>query len=102
VASRKNLLASFQKIDQDKDGFLSREELTQMFETSEKKASSLWEEIFLEVDTDKDGRISMQEFMNNMSECIRRSVRNYETIDPGDEEEAPEPRAARSKEFSDF
>lgn len=50
---------------------ISKAELRQMFETSEKKDEQLWLEIFEEVDTDGDGDISYQEFAATMNKVLR-------------------------------
>lgn len=48
--------------DEDGSGSISRAELKNVFETSDKKDDALWNEIFNEVDIDKDGQISFEEF----------------------------------------
>jgi len=57
--------------DEDQSGAISRQELKNFFENSEKKDDELWNEIFLEVDTDGDGEITFDEFKQAMLKCIQ-------------------------------
>lgn len=60
--------------DTDNNGTISRKELKQVFETSEKKDDELWNEIFNEVDLDGDGEIVFDEFKKGMTSVINREV----------------------------
>jgi calcium-dependent protein kinase len=52
ILTDENLFFAFRMFDSDKNGTISKQELKQVFETSEKKDDELWNEIFNEVDLD--------------------------------------------------
>ena len=56
--------------DADQSGAISKQELKNFFENSEKKDDELWNEIFHEVDADGDGEITFAEFKLAMLKCI--------------------------------
>ena len=68
-----NLKFSFKMFDADQSGAISRQELKNFFENSEKKDDQLWNEIFREVDTDGDGEITFDEFKSAMLKCLSSS-----------------------------
>lgn len=72
LLSDENLMFAFRMFDSDKNGTISRQELKQVFETSEKKDDELWNEIFNEVDLDGDGEITFEEFKKGMTSVIGR------------------------------
>ena len=60
--------------DADGSGAISRQELKNFFENSEKKEDELWNEIFTEVDTDGDGEITFEEFKTAMRKALTSST----------------------------
>lgn len=65
---------AFKMFDTDNNGTISRQELKQFFETSEKKDDELWNEIFNEVDIDGDGEITFEEFKRGMTSALKKDV----------------------------
>ena len=61
-----NLKLAFNLMDADGNGSISRQELRNVFETSEKKDEQLWIQIFDEVDVNGDGAITFDEFKQTM------------------------------------
>ena len=61
-----NLKLAFGLMDADGNGSISRQELRNVFETTEKKDEELWTQIFNEVDVDNDGAIDFEEFKATM------------------------------------
>jgi calcium-dependent protein kinase len=66
LLNHSNLQLAFNLMDANGNGSLSRQELKNVFETSEKKDEELWKTIFDEVDADGDGAITFQEFKATM------------------------------------
>ena len=60
-------------LDKDRSKTISRGELKNLFETSEKKDDALWNEIFAEVDVDGDGEITFDEFKYSMLKVIKNT-----------------------------
>jgi len=73
LLSEINLRFAFKMFDKDKNGTISRQELKNLFETSEKKEDALWNEIFEEVDINGDGEITYDEFKIAMTRVISNS-----------------------------
>jgi calcium-dependent protein kinase len=59
--------------DKDKNGTISKQELRNFFETTEKKDEEMWTDIFKEVDADGDGEITWIEFKEAMTKVIFNS-----------------------------
>lgn len=58
------LLEAFEKLDQNGDGFLTREEIKEFFKkTGQKWRHSVDEKSFAKTDEDGDGKISIAEFV---------------------------------------
>ena len=71
-------------IDKDRNGFITKGELKEMFETSEAKDEELWQSIFDEVDINKDGSITYEEFAGHMHLVVEHHAKNrYITDDDG-------------------
>ena len=66
LLNNNNLMLAFNVMDADGNGSISRQELKNVFETSEKKDEELWTEIFDEVDVNGDGAITFEEFKATM------------------------------------
>ena len=66
LLNNNNLMLAFNLMDADGNGSISRQELKNVFETSEKKDEELWTEIFDEVDVNGDGAITFEEFKATM------------------------------------
>ena len=73
LLSHQNLEIAFKMFDLDGNGFISREELKDVFQGVEALTSStleledgLWTRIIQEVDTNRDNLISAEEFLNSM------------------------------------
>jgi Ca2+-binding EF-hand superfamily protein len=65
-------------MDLNGNGGISRQELKNVFETSEKKDEELWVQIFDEVDINKDGEITFEEFKQTMDQIVvKRSGAKY-------------------------
>ncbi|XP_033727376.1 neo-calmodulin-like [Pecten maximus] len=63
-----DMLAAFQVLDADGDGYITKDELTDfMSRFGEKKTEEEIQEIIKESDTNKDGRISYSEFIKHMA-----------------------------------
>jgi calcium-dependent protein kinase len=62
LLNMRNLKLAFNLMDADGNGSISRQELRNVFETSEKKDEELWIEVFKEVDVNGDGAITFEEF----------------------------------------
>jgi calcium-dependent protein kinase len=78
LLNKSNLMLAFQLMDADGNGSISRQELRNVFETSEKKDEQLWNEIFNEVDADGDGAITFDEFRATMDQIVqKRSSAKY-------------------------
>jgi calcium-dependent protein kinase len=69
-----NLKFAFKMFDEDQSGAISRTELKNFFENSEKKEDELWNDIFTEVDTDGDGEITFDEFKFAMRKALSSST----------------------------
>ena len=67
-----NMLAEFNAIDSNKDGYLSREELKEFFKskgiTDEQQLFSVVDDIYEMLDEDQDGTISLDEFVTKFME----------------------------------
>ena len=73
-----NLRMAFSMMDLNGNGGISRQELKNVFETSEKKDEELWVQIFDEVDINKDGEITFEEFKQTMDQIVvKRSGAKY-------------------------
>ncbi|XP_069106623.1 calmodulin-like [Argopecten irradians] len=62
------MLAAFQILDADQDGYITKEELTEFTSrVGDKKTEAEIQAIIRESDTNNDGRISYQEFVKHMA-----------------------------------
>ena len=62
--------------DQDGNGYISKDELKNVFHGGNDDDEALWEAIIEEVDKDNDHRISHQEFYKAMEEVINHRSSN--------------------------
>jgi calcium-dependent protein kinase len=84
LLNQNNLKLAFNLMDADGNGSITRQELRNVFETSEKKDEELWNQIFKEVDANGDGAITFDEFKATMDQIVeKRSSAKY-FIGPND------------------
>lgn len=72
-----NMKLAFNLMDADGNGSISRQELRNVFETTEKKDEELWKQIFDEVDADGDGAITFEEFKATMDQIVNKRTAKY-------------------------
>ncbi len=64
ILSKQNLEMTFRSFDKDNSGFISKEEIIQVFNNI--KDNSIIEDMIKEIDSNGDGEISLLEFKNMM------------------------------------
>ena len=79
-----NLKVAFTMMDSDGNGSISRQELRNVFETTEKKDEELWKTIFDEVDADGDGAITFNEFKATMDQIVQKRGASKYLVGPSD------------------
>ena len=76
LLSSVNLKTAFKIIDKDNSGKITIDELQSAFDTQgNKKEESLYEEIIKEVDKNGDGQIDLQEFIDAMTDMLKKEVK---------------------------
>ena len=76
LLSEKNLRMVFNMFDKDHNGSISKQELKDIFETSEQKDEQLWDEIFEQVDFEGHGEITFEEFKATMDKVVEKKSKN--------------------------
>jgi len=72
IINKNNLRAAFNMIDKDNSGTITVEELKAVFDSHGEKDESLWKEIMDEVDKNNDNVISFDEFMDVMTDLLKK------------------------------
>lgn len=57
IISTENLRDAFAMLDNDKNGFITKFELKEMFDSQQSKDEALWDQVMAEVDNNRDGSI---------------------------------------------
>merc|ERR1711976_52214 len=68
IMEEDNLLARFEELDINGDGFLTMEEMKTVFEAEGEKWDTEDEEIFQQVDENGDGKISIKEWIEKFKD----------------------------------
>jgi len=73
LLNQENIMSAFKLIDSDNSGYITIEELKAAFDADgDSKDSSLWIDIMIEVDKDGDNKISPKEFIDAMTQVLKK------------------------------
>jgi calcium-dependent protein kinase len=72
ILNRDNLLTAFKMLDADNSGMITVDELKAAFDAHGDKDDEVWKEIMQEVDKNGDNQISLEEFMDVMTDLLKK------------------------------
>jgi len=74
ILNKDNLLTAFKLLDTDNSGMITVDELKAAFDAHGDKDDAVWKEIMTEVDKNGDNQISLDEFMDVMTELLKKKA----------------------------
>ena len=74
ILNKDNLLTAFKLLDTDNSGMITVDELKATFDAHGDKDDAVWKEIMTEVDKNGDNQISLDEFMDVMTELLKKKA----------------------------
>ena len=67
-------------LDHDKNGYINKNELKEVFDSKSSKDDDLWEEVIREVDNNRDGSIDFEEFSDVMTRLLQRKYHGLSSL----------------------
>jgi calcium-dependent protein kinase len=70
ILSNENLRYAFSMLDHDKNGYITKNELKEVFDSKSTKTEELWDQVMSEVDNNRDGSIDFEAFSDVMNRLL--------------------------------
>ena len=80
IISNENLRYAFSMLDYDKNGFITKTELKEVFDSTSTKDEELWDQVMKEVDNNRDGSIDFEEFSDVMNRLLQRKYHGLNSL----------------------
>jgi Ca2+-binding EF-hand superfamily protein len=80
IISDENLRYAFSMLDHDKNGYITKNELKEVFDSKSSKDDELWDEVIREVDNNRDGTIDFEEFSDVMNRLLQRKYHGLSSL----------------------
>ena len=67
-------------LDFDRNGYITKNELKEVFDSTSTKDEELWDQVMMEVDNNRDGSIDFEEFSDVMNKLLQRKYHGLSSL----------------------